>query len=638
MIQRLPMTLIPSLYILTLQVFLPYKPGVDFGPLNQTVVGSVIINFECRQDTNIILLNANDILIKNDSLKLGDQDSNKSLDVEVESLDNLANILKLRTYPPLAKGRNYTLLIHYGTRVRAPNDGGLFLGSYEHNGEKRYHVVSQMQPIESRKVFPCFDEPSFKARFQINIIHPTGTTAISNTEAVDRLEHKTNWTRTEFDVTPIMSTYLLAIAITDFKYIETTYRDIKLRIWAQPKLLNDTKIALNLLPKGLHFYEEYFNISYPLSKLDYYAVQELRVAAMENWGLITIQESSVVYNPEIGSLNSFSNVAMTVFHEMAHMWFGNLITMRWWNDLWLNEGFACHMSYKAMREITPELDVNFIFQYATFAVQISEEKHKWSPLSSNVTVNSDIYSAFNKINYNKGAAVIHMFESVVGEDVFRLSLQSFIKHHFYDNAISADFARSIGRTMKYLNSSNPFGNMGVVGALKSWTRNSGFPQLTVKRINETTVEISQQPCYTPDIFKITSHFRYSVPVVYTTTNNNNTALAIINNNETLTINDLALIDPHATCYCKILYDDQTWLRIAQQLQKNHTSIPTESRARLIYESNSFASLEKLNITISFELGKYIKNEIEPGPIQTFLLHMDSYQYIFFGNETKPMLR
>uniref|UniRef100_A0A914Q4W8 Aminopeptidase N-like N-terminal domain-containing protein n=2 Tax=Panagrolaimus TaxID=55784 RepID=A0A914Q4W8_9BILA len=137
MIQRLPMTLIPSLYILTLQVFLPYKPGVDFGPLNQTVVGSVIINFECRQDTDIIILNMNDILIKNDSLKLGDQDSNKSLDVEIEEIDDLKHILKLRSYPSMLKGRNYTLLIHYGTRVRAPNDGGLFLASYEHNGEKR---------------------------------------------------------------------------------------------------------------------------------------------------------------------------------------------------------------------------------------------------------------------------------------------------------------------------------------------------------------------------------------------------------------------------------------------------------------------------------------------------------------------
>uniref|UniRef100_A0AC35FKP1 Aminopeptidase n=1 Tax=Panagrolaimus sp. PS1159 TaxID=55785 RepID=A0AC35FKP1_9BILA len=436
-----------------------------------------------------------------------------------------------------------------------------------------------------------------------------------------------------------MSTYLLAIAITDFEYVEMTYRDIKLRIWAQPKILNDTRIALNLLPKGLHFYEDYFNISYPLSKLDYYAVQELRVAAMENWGFITIQESSIVHNPAIGSLNSFSNVAMTVLHELAHMWFGNLITMKYWNDLWLNEGFACHMSYKAMRKITPELDVNFIFQYSTFSVQISEEKQKQNPLSSNVTVNQDIYLAFNKINYNKGAAVIHMFEAVVGEDVFRLSLQSFIKHHFYDNAISDDFARSIGRTMKHLNSSNPFGHLGVVGALKSWTRKPGFPQLTVKRINKTTVEISQQPCYIPDIFKTTSHFRYSVPVFYKTTiNNNNTALAIINNNETLRINDLALIDPYANCYCKILYDDQTWLRIAKQLQENHTLIPIESRARLILESNGFVTMEKLNITICFELGKYIKNEIEPGPIQTFLLHMDSYQYIFFGNETKGLLR
>lgn len=137
MIQRLPTTLIPSLYILTLQVFLPYKPGVDFGPLNQTVVGSVIINFECRQDTDIILLNANDILIKDDSIKLGDQDSSKSLDVEMESFNNLTNILKLRSYPSLMKGRNYTLLIHYGTRVRSPLAGGLFLASYEHNGEKR---------------------------------------------------------------------------------------------------------------------------------------------------------------------------------------------------------------------------------------------------------------------------------------------------------------------------------------------------------------------------------------------------------------------------------------------------------------------------------------------------------------------
>uniref|UniRef100_A0A7E4VLL4 Peptidase_M1 domain-containing protein n=1 Tax=Panagrellus redivivus TaxID=6233 RepID=A0A7E4VLL4_PANRE len=261
LIERLPHDLKPSLYIITMQTFLPYKQGVDFGRRNRTVDAYVLMSFHCQKQTNKIILNAYDLIIDENKLRLYDQDTKESLAVRLAETRNETQVLEFVTEQPMLFGHNYSMKINYGTRILEPGDRGLFLASYQIGNETRYHMVSQMQPIFARRVFPCFDEPEFKAEFQIVVIHPQGTTAVSNTklQSMKTLRDK-NWLRSEFHPTPKMSTYLLAVAVTDFPFIETYYRDIRIRVYAQPNHINYTYHVLNIIPKALNYYENYFDI------------------------------------------------------------------------------------------------------------------------------------------------------------------------------------------------------------------------------------------------------------------------------------------------------------------------------------------------------------------------------------------
>uniref|UniRef100_A0A7E4VMQ7 Aminopeptidase n=1 Tax=Panagrellus redivivus TaxID=6233 RepID=A0A7E4VMQ7_PANRE len=654
LIERLPHDLKPSLYIITMQTFLPYKQGVDFGHRNRTVDAYVLMNFLCRKQTNKIILNAYDLIIDENKLRLHDQDTKESLAVRLAEIRNETQVLEFVTEQPMLVGHNYSMKINYGTRMLEPGNRGLFLASYQTGNETRYHMVSQMQPIFARRVFPCFDEPEFKAEFQIVVIHPQGTTAVSNTklQSMKTLRDK-NWLRSEFHPTPKMSTYLLAVAVTDFPFIETYYRDIRIRVYAQPNHINYTYHVLNTLPKALKYYEHYFNILYPLQKLDVYVVQELTVTAMENWGLITAKDDAVVFHEETSTIHEKSFAEMTVFHEVAHMWFGNLITMRWWNDLWLNEGFAVHMSTAAGKNLTVEIDsLESLGDFQELHTMTSEETLTKQPLSSKIVRRSGVTSAFEPITYHKGAAVLRQLKTIVGEHQFQRVLRDFILEHIYDNADSEDFIKSI---IKSLGKSNPFGEHDVSASIKTWTHNKGFPLITVTRLNSTSIQLSQR-CYSKTIQnQAPPNHTWTIPLFFKHDfEQKESDVAMLHGNDTLILHNVAVLDPEHIGYYKILYDTQTFDGITRQLYKNHTVISARARAKLItcffqhspcieYVRNQ---LSKLKITCATKKLSDSCNSITPGCRDAVyamtLRHGTADDFDFLWNklmiETVPMER
>nr|CAD2147924.1 unnamed protein product [Meloidogyne enterolobii] len=343
----------------------------------------------------------------------------------------------------LEKGNEYLFRIPY-TGPIATKLAGLYLTTYTTlAGEHKFAAVTQMVPTGARRMVPCFDEPHFKAIYRLNIIHPFGSRAVSNAKeirdgvATDNEE----WIQTDFDETLPMSSYLLALVVSDFDYVEGyTKRGIRFRIWARQDAVNFTSYALQAGIRVLEFYEDYYGIEFPLPKQDMMAFPDFAAGAMENWGLVTYREKYLLYSPELYTAQQKMAVASVVAHELAHQWFGNLVTMRWWSDLWLNEGFATLMEYLGTDAISNggfRMRDYFIIEALDSAFD-RDSRATSHPLFFEIQKAEDVNEAFDPITYSKGASVLRMIRSVMGEESFKNGLNIYLNRFKYQNAEHSD--------------------------------------------------------------------------------------------------------------------------------------------------------------------------------------------------------
>lgn len=347
-------------------------------------------------------------------------------------------------------------------------------------GEKKL-IATQFESHHAREVFPCIDEPEAKATFDLSLTTPKGETVIANTPVVSELEIDGH-IRSTFDQTPIMSTYLLAFVYGDMGYLESkTERGVVVRTYATPDNVQYTKFALDVAVKCLDYYSEYFDIDYPLAKCDMVALPDFASGAMENWGCITYREQALLVDPKNTSLPTKQYVAMVVAHELTHQWFGNLVTMEWWTDLWLNEGFASWFEYLAVDHLFPEWDMwtQFSVDEQQQALKLDALEHT-HPVEVTVKHPDEIRTIFDAISYSKGASVIHMLYHYLGEKDFQKGLRSYLKDHSYKNTRTRDLWNSLENA-----SSKP-----VKAFMDTWTSQSGYPILKVTNV-ENGLTITQ---------------------------------------------------------------------------------------------------------------------------------------------------
>ncbi|PAA60916.1 hypothetical protein BOX15_Mlig019859g1, partial [Macrostomum lignano] len=343
-------------------------------------------------------------------------------------------------------------------------------------------ALTMLCPTEARRLLPCWDEPQLKATFQVAVEIPSTCprlTALSNMPEEERRDLPSQSSSqsepmparelVRFAKTPQMSTYLLAIVIGRFDCIETVCQDgVALRVFSPIGRQSDGRFALEVARRSLQFYSELFGIPYPLPKLDLVAVPELAVGAMENWGLITYREAMLLVD-ENSSKFSMETVALVVGHEVAHQWFGNLVTMQWWTQLWLNEGFASWVEYLCIDHCYPEFDVwtRFIRNDFSKALELDclDNSH---PIEIDVGHPDEIDETFDAISYSKGAAVIRMLHAWLGEPAFRRGLQQYLRRHSYGNASTADLWLALSEA-----SGQP-----VQQVMHDWIRRKGFPVIS----------------------------------------------------------------------------------------------------------------------------------------------------------------
>ncbi|CAL9123593.1 unnamed protein product [Musa acuminata var. zebrina] len=440
--------------------------------------GSAQIAVDVVDDTRFLILNAADLDIDGDSVWFRNPSSSKEVRPSEVVLVEDDEILVLRFDEFLPRGSGVLGIGFQGTL----NDRmkGFYRSVYEHNGEKKNMAVTQFEPADARRCFPCWDEPAFKATFKMTLEVPSDTIALSNMPVME--EKLDGLVKTlSFQESPIMSTYLVALVIGLFDYVEASTSDgIKVRVYCQVGKSSQGKFALDVAVKTLDLYKKYFAVPYSLPKLDMVAIPDFAAGAMENYGLVTYRETALLFDDRHSAASNRQRVAVVVAHELAHQWFGNLVTMEWWTHLWLNEGFATWVSYLAADSLFPEWKVWTQFlDETTMGLRLDAlaESH---PIEVDINHASEIDEIFDAISYKKGASVIRMLQSYLGAECFQRSLASYIKKFACSNAKTEDLWAVLEEE-----SGEPVNML-----MNSWTKQKGYPVVYAK-VNNGNLQLEQ---------------------------------------------------------------------------------------------------------------------------------------------------
>ncbi|KHJ96075.1 peptidase family M1 [Oesophagostomum dentatum] len=507
---RLPKSVKPVSYDLTLKAYLPSYTEFPHEK-NFTFEATVIIKLDIIEPVKKIVLNMKNIIIDN---------SNSSLKVDGENvaIENIVTRERLEKVEielakTLDRGKEVTLTLVY-TGLIGDNLGGLYQTKYQDsNGTQKVAAVTQMEETEARLMVPCFDEPEFKATWKIKVIHPRGTKAISNGMKTD-IEATDDWITTEFAQTPKMSSYLVAILISEFEHISgNTTKGTEFRVWSRKEATPMTRYALYAGIKCLEYYEDLFKIDFPLLKQDMVALPDFTAGAMENWGLITYRENSLLYDDRLYGPANKRRVALVVAHELAHQWFGNLVTMKWWDDLWLNEGFARYIQYFGADRISDgKMRMKEYFLLDALTAGLTRDSVSSShPLSFKIDKASEVFEAFDSISYGKGGSVLRMMAAITGQENFNdgitqpngymrrqsmLYKKALIKHYLnkfkYSNAEAMDLWQAIDEKIRDKQIPGPNGNLRIVDYADQWTTQMGYPIVKVEQVNDTHVKVTQE--------------------------------------------------------------------------------------------------------------------------------------------------
>uniref|UniRef100_A0A672SIV9 Aminopeptidase n=1 Tax=Sinocyclocheilus grahami TaxID=75366 RepID=A0A672SIV9_SINGR len=357
------------------------------------------------------------------------------------------------------------------------------------SGENRYAAVTQFEATDARRAFPCWDEPAIKATFDITLIVPKDRIALSNMNVVDRKPYPEDHSLVEvkFATTPIMSTYLVAFVIGEYDFVESQSSDgVTVRVYTPVGKAEQGKFALEVATKTLPFYKDYFSVPYPLPKIDLIAIADFAAGAMENWGLVTYRETALLIDPKNSCASSRQWVALVVGHELAHQWFGNLVTMEWWTHLWLNEGFASWIEYLCVDHCFPEYDIwtQFVSADYTRALDLDalDNSH---PIEVDVGHPSEVDEIFDAISYSKGASVIRMLHNYIGDEEFRKGMNAYLLKFQHKNASTEDLWECLEQA-----SGKP-----IAAVMNSWTKQMGFPIIVVDQEqhgSDRVLKISQK--------------------------------------------------------------------------------------------------------------------------------------------------
>ena len=448
--QRLPGNVVPEHYSLWL------APDLE----NERFRGRESIDVVLTEPSTTVTLHAADITFSEVTIESGGRTQTASV-----TTDAARQTATFTVPQPVAEGKA-TIRITYSGIL---NDK--LRGFYISKANGRKYAISQMEPTDARRAFPSFDEPAFKATFDISLMVDSSDTAISNGKQISDTPGPEPGKHTlTFARTPKISTYLAAMVVGDFVCRDGAADGIPIRVCSTPDKRGLTAFALEAAQQQLAFYNKYFGIKYPFGKLDIIGVPDFSAGAMENAGAITFRERLLLVDPSSSSVVARKRVAGVISHEIAHQWFGNLVTMKWWNDIWLNEGFATWMANKPVAAWRPDWHVELDDAADSQSALGIDAMRSTRPIRMRVETPAEINEVFDGIAYEKTAAVLRMIESYVGAEAFRDGVTSYLKRFSYANATGEDFWNEVARVTR-----RPVDRM-----LRSFVDRAGAPVLSVE--------------------------------------------------------------------------------------------------------------------------------------------------------------
>ena len=476
--QRLPRDVIPIHYDLTLTPHLA----------EETFDGRETITVSVQRPTHKIILNALEMEFQSPIISSGSDDSSRTVQHADVTFDASKEIAILTVPQPIAPGPA-AISIQYKGRLNR-DLRGFYIGDSGAPGSaksdaKNKYAASQGEATDIRRAFPSFDEPAMKATYSITMIVDSADAAISNSAvASDTPGPGPNRHTVRFATTPRLSSYLVALAAGDFHCIADEVNKIPLRICALGNKSSLGRFSLQETKGILEYFNNYYGIPYPFDKLDQIGIPDFSAGAMENPGAIVYRESALLSDPKTSSISRRKGIASTISHEIAHMWFGDLVTMSWWNDVWLNEGFATWMSSKPLKKNHPEWRFDLKEISDTAEAMDTDVLSTTRPVRANGETSREIDALFDSIAYQKTASLLRMIESYIGEDNFRTGVNSYLERHAFGNAESFDFFDALASVSK--NSADE--------VMNNFVNQPGVPLLSVEQScegNSTVLHIRQ---------------------------------------------------------------------------------------------------------------------------------------------------
>ncbi len=556
---RLPRTVIPSHYEITLE------PDLE----QATFSGSVVIDVDVREAASEIVLNAIELDVLSATVVAGEAVHSPQI-----SLDERAERLTLSLGEDLPVG-SATLTIEF-TGVLNDKLHGFYRSTYTApDGSTKTIATTQFEATDARRAFPCWDEPDLKATYTVHLIVAPDLTAVSNAAEVARTARPDGKVMVSFAETMRMSTYLVAFIVGDLEATEPVDVDgTPLRIVVAPGSMHLTSFALEMGAHALRYFARYYDIAYPGDKLDMIAIPDFAWGAMENLGCITYRETALLLDEATATTDEKIRVADVIAHEIAHMWFGDLVTMKWWNGIWLNEAFATFAEVKCVDAFDPAWDRWMSFSASRAASQQTDALASTRSIEVEVASPEEANAMFDVLTYQKGSSVLRMLEQYLGEDAFRSGVTRYLKAHAYGNTETRDLWEALEAE-----SGEPVGEI-----MDTWIFQGGYPRISATRTRDGIV-LAQEP------FRLlgSGEGSWKVPVLYRTPTGDGRVLV---GGTPVTIPDAGsvVVNAGGEGFYRVAYDDDLWRSVLDGL----TDLEPIERYAVV--SDSVANLLRGDVT------------------------------------------
>ncbi|XP_077977919.1 aminopeptidase N-like [Glandiceps talaboti] len=645
----------PIHYDVTIKTYLDTEDGEK----QFTFEGEVTMEILCQVSTPVITIHAHEsVKVDHDTVKLihihgGDHDHEMEYSHVEEDRKYEYLVIYLKSGDTLVAGDTYTLTMSYTGTLLQDDLMGYYLSNYTRsNGEEVHMSATQLETVNARRVFPCFDEPTFKATFQFTLIHRNTRKALWNMPMIStETDGSGLWNTSYFEKTNvIMSTYLVAIVIADFVSIEvTTPTGVLFRVWGDAEDIYSANYSLQTGVKQLTFFEEFWGIPYPLPKMDMVSVPDFYFGAMENWGLILTRSSYFYYDPEKHSPSIKWRIASINSHELAHMWFGNMVTTAWWDHIWLNEGLTSYYEHVGCAATEPEFETfDQIYQrddvFRAFAADAKGSSHP--VVVPGVGWPDETWYLFDRIGYEKGSSLVRMMRQFLGEDTLKDGLTHYLTKHLYGNVVTDDLFEALTEIDKGRN------NYNVKLIMDTWVLQMGFPVVNVTATFDdesktASVKTTQQhflldPFDEPDDKFVHFDYTWYVPLTYTHSGEReyikpaeiwqNRGPVDFQIND-VTSEDWILVNINQTGFYRVNYDTANWEKLAAQLLENHSIFTTTNRAGLIEDSFNLGHAHQLSQTIAWKVTQYLSKDMEYNPWNTVIDNIGYTRDMLKGKST-----